>query len=107
MEKDKDCGQVRKIVCICGVNYEIIYTVSNVNLLKRNALGLCDVNSRKIFIDGKLSKASKISTLRHEVLHAFFHECGIVDFASNELLIEFLEIQFPKMLNLLLDVGAL
>lgn len=35
--------------------------------------------------------------LRHEMIHAFFHECGLTDYCSNEELVDFLALQLDKM----------
>ena len=36
---------------------------------------------------------------RHEIIHAFLHESGLMKYNDDELLVEWLAIQFPKMLS--------
>ena len=36
---------------------------------------------------------------RHEIIHAFLHESGLRKYCDDELLVEWLAIQFPKMLS--------
>lgn len=37
--------------------------------------------------------------IRHEIIHAFFHESGLYQYGDDELLVTWLAIQFPKMLD--------
>ncbi len=49
-------------------------------------------------------------TLRHEIIHAFFAESGLhsdSDYAENEELVDWIAIQFPKMLKVFQEVDAL
>ena len=43
---------------------------------------------------------------RHELVHAFFFESGLRDWAEDENLVDWLAIQFPKMLAAFQEVGA-
>jgi hypothetical protein len=38
--------------------------------------------------------------LRHELVHAFFYEAGLTDYAYNETIVEFIASQFPKLSSL-------
>jgi len=44
---------------------------------------------------------------RHEITHAFFYESGLDSYAHNELLVDWIAIQFPKMLKAFKKAGAL
>jgi len=35
---------------------------------------------------------------RHEIIHSFLHESGLREYCENELLVEWMTIQFPKTL---------
>lgn len=37
--------------------------------------------------------------LRHEIIHAFFEESGLDEYSENEELVQWLAIQFPKILE--------
>ena len=45
--------------------------------------------------------------MRHEIVHAIFNESGLDDFANNEQLVDWIAMQFPKMLQAFKDVGCL
>lgn len=48
-------------------------------------------------------------TFRHEIVHAFFYESGLsneADFAQNEMLIDWIALQFPKMLKVMMRAKA-
>lgn len=40
------------------------------------------------------------SVIRHELIHAFFYESGLTDYAGDERIVEWLEVQVPKMAKL-------
>lgn len=42
--------------------------------------------------------------LRHEIIHAFFEESGLDEYSENEELVQWLAIQFPKLMKVLEDV---
>jgi hypothetical protein len=44
---------------------------------------------------------------RHEIVHAFFFESGLANYADNEQLVEWIALQFPKMLKAFREVGAI
>lgn len=45
----------------------------------------------------KEKEARRKEVLRHEIIHAFFSESGLDDYNTNEQLVNWLAIQFPKM----------
>ena len=48
-------------------------------------------------------------TFRHEIIHAFFYESGLyneVDFARNEPLVDWIALQLPKMLKVMMQAKA-
>lgn len=60
-------------------------------------------------------KAAEKETLRHELIHAFFNESGLQDstmhtacgWAKNEEMVDWIAIQFPKILKAFKDADAL
>lgn len=38
--------------------------------------------------------------LRHEIIHAFFHEAGLGRYCNDEVIVDFIAIQFPKLLEI-------
>lgn len=59
-------------------------------------------------------KESQKETLRHEIVHAFFHESGLADssanldmaWAKNEEMVDWIAIQGPKIYKAWQEVGA-
>lgn len=52
----------------------------------------------------------KKKVLRHEIIHAFFGESGLrscSEYAEDEELVDWIAIQFPKILKAFEQVGAL
>lgn len=45
--------------------------------------------------------------IRHETIHALFYESGMNDWASDELLVEYLAIQIPKIIKVWKDLNVL
>lgn len=45
--------------------------------------------------------------IRHETIHALFYESGMNDWASDELLVDYLSIQIPKIYKVWKDLNAL
>lgn len=69
--------------------------------------GVCRFNSKQIILrpeDGILedgtpeeNKTYYNKVMRHEVVHAAFHESGLTRYANDEMLVEWLAVQFPKL----------
>lgn len=52
-------------------------------------------------------KPYKKEVLRHEIIHAFFFESGLIEYSDNENIVNFIAVQFPKLLDIFKKVGAL
>lgn len=100
-------------VDILGTDYEILVQAEEENPKLKDNYGLCETWSKKIVLldMGKLEQEPDTvenvgefekKVLRHEVIHAFFHESGLAsnsDYALNEELVDWIALQFPKMLK--------
>lgn len=42
--------------------------------------------------------------VRHEIIHAFLYECGLREYTDNELLVDFLAYQIPKMVKIFKEI---
>lgn len=104
-----------KVVNILGTEYSL-----NVDdmLEKTNCDGLCKEYDKQITIrsvgamlsddDSTETKKKRYNeVLRHEIIHAFFSESGLDDYSSNEQLVSWLAIQFPKMQKAFEEVGCI
>ena len=43
---------------------------------------------------------------RHELVHAFFFASGLREYSDNELLVDWIAMQFPQMFSVFKEVGA-
>lgn len=65
--------------------------------------GYCNYQIKEIVLsseyhDGTISYDRYMQkVLRHEVIHAFLYESGLYEYTSDELLVDWLAIQFPKI----------
>ena len=120
---------VHKTVNVLGTEYRIeIHSSNEDDCLKRNNwMGYCDGalklivladldDKEKFCYDSELQKdISAKETLRHEIVHAFFNESGLCGsslqycsaWAQNEELVDWIALQFPKLLKAFEEVGAL
>lgn len=106
-------------VNILGTEYEIVKQTREENPKLKEASGLCEIYAHKIVLadydHSDLSLFDNLEvydkqTLRHEIVHAFFAESGLhsdSDYAANEELVDWIAIQFPKMLKVFQEVDAL
>lgn len=77
---------------------------------------VCDMSTYKGWEheSAETIKASQKETLRHEIVHAFFHESGLADssltfdgaWAKNEELVDWIAIQGPKIYKAWQEAGA-
>ena len=104
-----------KNVNILGTEYSIDIDDT---IEKTNCDGLCKEYDKKITVrnvgamlcddDSMETKKKRFNeVLRHEVIHAFFSESGLDDYSSNEELVNWIAIQFPKMLQVLKELEAI
>lgn len=105
----------KKTVSILGTEYGI---EEDASLAKTQADGVTEQYSNRIKIRpiedmltdecGEEEKERRYKeVLRHECVHAVFLESGLSDYCANEQLVDFIAVQFPKMLKIFQEVGAL
>lgn len=115
-ENSKEAARTMK-VDILGTPYEIIVDTSGY-LQDNNADGVDKNYSKTIlvrdlddYLDSEATieekEARRKETLRHEIVHAFFSESGLKGYYNDELLVEWLSIQFPKLLDAIMVTGAI
>lgn len=97
-------------VNILGTDYEVITQTEEENPKLKEAYGLCEMYSKKIVLSDikeepncfENLEAFKRKVVRHEIIHAFFAESGLrsnSNYAENEELVDWIAIQFPKILQ--------
>ena len=100
---------------VLGTEYEIILGNSNDYPHLEEVDGYCDTSIKKIVVKdfegykdepsalGDLEKY-KIQVQRHELIHAFLYESGLSvcsnsEWATNEEMVDYFAIQFPKIVE--------
>lgn len=110
--------RIAPAVNILGTPYQIILEPTDDDPKMDGALGYCEPYSKKIFLldfedapeTVERSDLSKMSTLRHEIIHAFLHESGLSEasyWAMNEEMVDWFALQMPKLLSSMMEAGAL
>lgn len=108
-------------VKILGTEYEIIMNAEEKDYpILKDADGYADFTIKKIVIkklvqDGESYEDLELwqrKTLRHEIVHAFLYESGLwqnsfKDWARNEEMTDWIALQFTKVLEVFIQVGAI
>jgi hypothetical protein len=105
-------------VNILGTDYEIRkLSESEYPKLKiSEANGLAELYSKELIIDSEMNgntgkeyanfKGFEDKVIRHEIVHAFFHESGLVDYCADEELVNWLALQLPKIMKAFKDADC-
>lgn len=93
-------------VNILGTDYEIKQQTKEENSKLGDYNGLCECYSKEIIVATGYENEPdtvnnvfdfKKAALHHELFHAIFHESGLSQYCEDEVLIEFLAQQYPKI----------
>lgn len=120
---------IKNKVNVLGTDYAIeMVKVSECDELRENSwVGSCNKVTHKILVGdpteeeffGKMNKEEQDlctkQILRHEITHAFLNESGLQDcshnthggWSQNEEMVDWISIQFPKMLKAFQEVGCI
>lgn len=107
---------MKKTVLILGTEYTIVYEPFE----KKGEDGYCDCTSKEIHIRndnayevGNFEWLQK-KQLRHELIHAFLCESGLESnyehykqYGHEETMVDWIAIQFPKILNVFQELDVL
>ena len=104
---------------VLGVEYEIL-TMSEDKFPKLktlNANGLAELYDKKLIINERSCKPTEETydnleayarkVIRHEIVHAFFHESGLMDYSNDEMLVDWMALQLPKVLKAFKEADCL
>ena len=105
-------------VNILGTKYSIYYKSPSEDKFLRECDGYCDKSSKKIVVTTENLELENFAEyqkkcLRHEIVHAFMFESGLAEnwehknFGQEETAVDWVAIQFPKLLEIFKKVGAL
>lgn len=104
-----------KKIDILGTEYEIKIDDS---IVSQGVDGLCKSYDKIILIRSKenmlcpddsdeVKDVRHKEVLRHELVHAFFDESGLGDYSNNEQLVEWIAVQFPKIMKVFVEADCL
>lgn len=113
-------------VDILGTKYSVKFSNEKEDKWLKNIDGYCNGLIKQIVIkdladeghEGWTDKEKQINqknNLRHEVVHAFLNECGLMQnsivynegWATNEEMVDWIARQFPKMLKAFKEIGVI
>ena len=99
---------------ILGTEYS--FRVDEQVMNDAGADGMCRFHSKEIILrpeenileDGtdEENRTYYSKVIRHEVVHAALHESGLTHYANDELLVEWLAVQFPKLAEIFKKAGC-
>lgn len=104
-------------ICILGTEYDYRETTEKEDVALCGNDGYCDPTAKIIAIETEHNQNDPNSVgdfgavyrkvKRHEVIHAFFYESGLRDYAENEQLVDWIATQAPKMIETFKKLDAL
>lgn len=108
-------------VLILGEPYEILVRSVEEDSKLEQCVGYCEQYSKKIVLSDMAEAEKDVmavenidefkkKVLRHEIIHAFFGESGLrscSQYAEDEELVDWIAIQFPKILKAFEQTNAL
>lgn len=106
---------MEQTVNILGTRYIVADDSSKV---EKGNVGQCENYNKAIYVKDKddifgdaASQTEKDEAfkevIRHELVHAFFNEAGLDKYRDDELLVQWLAKQFPKMTDVMRKVGSI
>ena len=113
-----------KEISVLGKNYKIIVQSEDKEPRLKENWGFCDYYTKEIYLSNDLGKETEDScknqkdfynkVVRHEILHAFLYESGLREnsrgctaWAENEEMVDWIAIQFPKLLKVYEELNIL
>lgn len=107
-----------KSINVMGTEYKVLEKGKEEDKILEQADGYCDLYNKAIVIDKKLlantstknASALRDSVMRHELVHAMMYESGLdlqCSYARDEELIDWIAIQFPKMVKIFTKAGVM
>ncbi len=104
-------------VNILGTEYNLIESNEANDERLKGKDGYCDTSTKECVVDEmqgtepdmkKNLPEYKKAVKRHELIHAFLYESGLdtCSWAGNEEMVDWIAIQFPKMLKAFIEVGC-
>lgn len=102
---------------ILGTEYDFEAVLTDSDVRLRECDGYADLYAKTIRIatdyrenDPDAIKdfdALRAKVKRHECIHAMFFESGLTEWANNECLVDWIAVQFPKLLEIFKETEAI
>lgn len=104
-----------ELINVLGEDYNIIKSNEEKHQALKDCNGFFDFSTKEIIIRDDLDKTGVglnangevflNQTVRHELIHAFMEESGVVsaEWCNDELLVDWIAIQLPKMVKAMKD----
>lgn len=100
----------KKKIMVLGTEYTIKVVEEKLDPVLKNFDGYCDYSTKTIIVKDYNGVKDPLSpddptvhansTLRHEIIHAFFYESGLEEYYRDERVVDWIALQFPKMAKL-------
>ena len=119
----KDLEEYKKeiVLNILGTEWTVYFAHQEDDNYLKNADGYTDKTVKKIVVTAYPTEDSELEdwnaymrkNLRHEILHAYLYESGLgenfthPDYGHDEVMIDYVAIQFPKLMKTYKEAGAL
>lgn len=106
-------------VSVLGIEYTVLEVSKDEDPKLEKIDGYCDTSTKICVVDAMTDsdvmdkgnlKEYKKEVVRHELIHAFLYESGLdkcSQWACNEELVDWIAIQFPKLLKAFMEVESL
>ena len=102
---------------ILGTEYDYAESTAKEDVRLAENYGYYDFSERIIRIESEYNENDpnaisdfdvlKDKVIRHEIIHAFMYESGMREWTEDEKLVDWLAIQFPKMLKAFQEVHCI
>ena len=112
-----------KKINVLGTQYLLMFRTEEENAELKECNGYCDYSSKKIVVLKEKRKDDDIrdfvwmrnKTVRHEIVHAFLSESGLLNntynvdcgWSFNEEMVDWIAIQFHKMMKIFQELEVL
>lgn len=105
-------------VNVLGTEYKIrkVTEEEYPKLKTMDANGLAELYSKELIINSQMDDSGKAfakfdefekKVVRHEIVHAFFHESGLNDYCNDENLVDWMAMQVLKIIKAFQDAKCI
>jgi len=106
-----------KKINILGTEYDFKINTEKEDVKLCDNDGYCDPYSKEIAVNNDYNENDprnindfdgfKAKVKRHEIIHGFLFESGLKDYGNDEILVDWIAWQFPKILEIFKETEAI